>query len=36
MQRTTISIPPELLKHLRQIAAERGTSMATLVREALE
>lgn len=34
--RTTISLPEDLLKRLRVLAAERGTSMATLVREALE
>lgn len=31
-----MSIPEELLKRLRLIAAERGTSVAALVREALE
>lgn len=36
MERTTISIPDELLQRLRVIAAERRTSMAALVREALE
>ncbi len=36
MERTTISIPEELHKRLRLIAAERRTSMAALVREALE
>ncbi|MBI4312186.1 MAG: ribbon-helix-helix protein, CopG family [Chloroflexi bacterium] len=36
MKRTTISIPEELLQRLRMIAAERRTSMAALVREALE
>ena len=36
MERTTISIPQELLKRLRLMAAERRTSMASLVREALE
>lgn len=36
MERTTISIPDELLQRLRMIAAERRTSMAALVREALE
>ncbi|MSQ40297.1 MAG: ribbon-helix-helix protein, CopG family [Dehalococcoidia bacterium] len=35
MERTTISLPDELLQRLRVIAAERGTSMAALVREAL-
>ena len=36
MQRTTIVTPAHLLKRLRQMAAERGTSMAALIREALE
>jgi metal-responsive CopG/Arc/MetJ family transcriptional regulator len=36
MERTTISLPEELLKRLRLIAAERQTSMATVIREALE
>ena len=36
MQRTTIMVPADLLEQLRRIAAERGTSVATLVREALE
>ncbi len=36
MQRTTICIPDELLQRLRVIAAERRTSIAALVREALE
>ena len=36
MYRTTISISDELLQRLRMIAAERGTSIAALVREALE
>jgi plasmid stability protein len=36
MERTTISIPDDLRKRLRIIAAERGTSMATVIREALE
>jgi hypothetical protein len=36
MQRTTIVAPEELLQRLRQVAAERGTSMASLIREALE
>jgi metal-responsive CopG/Arc/MetJ family transcriptional regulator len=36
MERTTISIPEELLKRLRLIAAEQRTSMAALIREALE
>jgi metal-responsive CopG/Arc/MetJ family transcriptional regulator len=36
MERTKISIPEELLKRLRLMAAERRTSIASLVREALE
>jgi len=36
MERTTISIPEELLGRLRRIAAEQKTSIAALVREALE
>lgn len=36
MERTTISLPEELLGRLRVIAAERRTSMAALIREALE
>ena len=36
MVRTTISIPDELLRRLRLIAAERRTSIAALAREALE
>lgn len=36
MERTTISLPEELLQRLRVIAAERRTSIAALVREALE
>jgi hypothetical protein len=36
MKRTTIVAPEELLDRLRRVAAERGTSMAMLVREALE
>ena len=36
MERTTISIPEELLQRLRLMAAERHTSIASLVREALE
>lgn len=35
MERTTISIPDELRERLRLIAAERQTSVAALVREAL-
>ena len=36
MERTTISLPDELLKRLRIMAAERGTSMAALIRQAVE
>ena len=36
MQRTTIVAPDGLLERLRRVAAERGVSMATLIREALE
>jgi hypothetical protein len=36
MRRTTIVAPEDKLKGLRQVAAERGTSMAELIREALE
>ncbi|MSP79021.1 MAG: ribbon-helix-helix protein, CopG family [Dehalococcoidia bacterium] len=36
MERTTISLPEELLQRLRVIAAEKRTSMASLIREALE
>ncbi|MGQ0562066.1 MAG: ribbon-helix-helix protein, CopG family [Gemmatimonadota bacterium] len=36
MERTTISIPGRLLDRLRMIAAERRTSIAALIREALE
>lgn len=36
MQRTTVSLTKDLLKRLRLIAAERGSSMAALIREALE
>ncbi|MBA2666728.1 MAG: ribbon-helix-helix protein, CopG family [Trueperaceae bacterium] len=36
MERTTISIPEPLLRRLRVVAAERGTSMAELIREAVE
>lgn len=36
MERTTISIPDEILQRLRMIAAERRTSIAVLVREAIE
>jgi predicted transcriptional regulator len=36
MRRTTISLPDDLRKRLRFIAAERGVSMATVIREAVE
>lgn len=36
MERTTISIPEQMLDRLRLIAAERRTSIAALIREALE
>lgn len=36
MERTTISLPDDLIRRLRVIAAEEGTSMSALVREAVE
>jgi hypothetical protein len=36
MERTTISLPRELIVRLRIMAAERRTSMAALIREAIE
>jgi len=36
MDRTTISLPPELHKKLRILAAEQGISMAALIRQAIE
>ena len=36
MERTTISLPEELLDRLRRIAAEQRTSIASLIREAIE
>jgi metal-responsive CopG/Arc/MetJ family transcriptional regulator len=36
MQRTTIMLPEDVAQRLRQIAAERGTSMAALLRDAAE
>jgi len=36
MRRTTISLPEDLLKRLRLLAAERGVSMAEVIREGLE
>lgn len=35
MQRTTIVAPDDLMERLRQLAAERGVSLATVIREAL-
>lgn len=36
MRRTTVVASDELLERLRRVAAERGISMAELIREALE
>ena len=36
MRRTTIVAPDDLLERLRRVAAERGISVAALIREALE
>lgn len=36
MERTTISIPDDVIQRLRVIATEQHTSVAGLVREALE
>jgi predicted transcriptional regulator len=36
MERTTLSLSEELLQRLRILAAERKTSMASLIREAIE
>lgn len=36
MDRTTISLPHDLIVRLRVMAAERRTSMAAIIREALE
>ncbi len=36
MERTTIMLPDDLLRRLRLIAAEQHTSMASLIREAVE
>jgi hypothetical protein len=36
MERTTISLPRELIVRLRVLAAERRTSMSAIIREALE
>jgi hypothetical protein len=36
VERTTISLPRELIIRLRVMAAERRTSMAAIIREAIE
>jgi metal-responsive CopG/Arc/MetJ family transcriptional regulator len=36
MQRTTLSLSERLLKRLRMLAAERGISMAEIIREAVQ
>ncbi|MCU0506164.1 MAG: ribbon-helix-helix domain-containing protein [Chloroflexi bacterium] len=36
MQRTQISLEPEQAERLRRLAAERGVSMAHLIREAVD
>jgi hypothetical protein len=36
MDRTTLSLPEETRQRLRRLAAERGVSMATLIREAID
>jgi predicted transcriptional regulator len=36
MERTTLMLPEDLRQRLRIMAAERGVSMATVMREALE
>jgi len=36
MDRTTITIPDDLRIRLRRLAAERGVSMATVIREAID
>jgi predicted transcriptional regulator len=36
MTRTTISLPDDLLERVRRLAAERGVSMSSLIREAIE
>lgn len=36
MDRTTLSLPPDVRERLRHAAAERGVSMATIVREAVD
>ena len=36
MERTTMMLPDEVRRRLRTIAAERGMSMAAVIREAIE
>ena len=36
MERTTLMLPDETRDRLRMIAAERGVSMATIIREAID
>ena len=36
MDRTTLTIPVETRARLKRVAAERGVSMATIVREAID
>jgi len=36
MDRTTLSLPDDTRRHLRRLAAERGVSMAALIREAID
>lgn len=36
MERITITLPRELLQRLRRIASERRTSVAAMIREAVE
>ena len=36
MERTSISLPSDLHERLRMLAAERGVSMVTIIREALD
>jgi len=36
MERTTLMLPDETRERLRRIAADRGVSMATIIREAID
>jgi len=36
MRRTTLTIDDEVRRRLRRLAAERGVSMATIIREAID